>query len=148
FRLPVRAAELILHDLDAVEPLLDVVAVHQNAHLVPFARRFHHTGGRWIQSVVGARGSEARLPIRVSGIVEDLHFRGGPVNRVAALPEGAVADSTAAGDRLDRAAVVQPPIPNASRATAGTDLRMRFMQGVLRAPAAGPARRGGLARCE
>src|SRR2546426_5698618 len=49
-RLPVRTAELVLNDLDAVEPVLDVVPVHHETDLVPLTRGLHEAGGRGIRS--------------------------------------------------------------------------------------------------
>src|SRR3989449_8191754 len=51
-RLPVRTAELVLNDFDTVEPVLDVVPVHDEADLVPLTRGLHDAGGRGMQPVV------------------------------------------------------------------------------------------------
>src|SRR5881397_821413 len=55
---PVGAAELVLDDLHAVQPVLDVLSLHHEAHLVPLARRLHDAGRRGIHVVRGARRRE------------------------------------------------------------------------------------------
>src|SRR5207247_6184746 len=84
-RLPVRTAELVLNDLDAVEPVLDVVPVHHETDLVPLTRGFHDASGRRIQPVVRSGRGEARLAVGMPGVVEDLHLRSSPVNGVVVL---------------------------------------------------------------
>src|SRR2546426_2891740 len=69
-RLPVRTAELVLNDLDAVEPVLDVVPVHHETDLVPLTRGLHDAGGRGIQPVVRSGRGEARLAVGMPGVVE------------------------------------------------------------------------------
>src|SRR5690606_25312291 len=76
--LPLLAPELVLDDLGAVEPVLDMRAVDQDTSLVPFAGRpCDVLCGRAHNVVPGGRSDEAVLSIRVAGIVEDLVFRPG-----------------------------------------------------------------------
>src|SRR5437867_10425119 len=84
-RLPVRTAELVLNDLDAVEPVLYVVPVQRETERVPLTRGFHDVSGRRIQPVVRSGRGEARLAVGMPGVVEDLHLRSTPVNGVVVL---------------------------------------------------------------
>src|SRR3989442_2220141 len=84
-RLPVRTAELVLNDLDAVEPVLDVVPVHHETDLVPLTRGLHDAGGRGIQPLVRSGRGEARLAVGMPRVIEDLHLRSTPVNCVLVL---------------------------------------------------------------
>src|SRR5438034_5813192 len=83
--LPVRTAVLVLNDFDTVEPVLDVVPVHDATDLVPLTRGFHDASGRRIQPVVRSGRGEARLAVGMPGVVEDLHLRSTPVNGVVVL---------------------------------------------------------------
>src|SRR3989442_4146744 len=83
-RLPVGARELVLHHLYAVQPVLDVVPLDQEADLVPFARGLHDPGRRGIEAVVRTRRRQARLAVGMVRVVQHLHFGGGPVDGVAA----------------------------------------------------------------
>src|SRR5258708_2110938 len=82
---PVRAPELVLDDLPAVEPVLDVRSFGDDARLVPLAHRLHGVGGRRIQLV--RRAGEMVRPLVVGGleIVEELIFRRAPLNVVVLL---------------------------------------------------------------
>src|SRR5882724_7510215 len=59
-RVPIAAAELVLEQLEAVEPMLDVIAVHDEAGRVPCAAGVYVSGWRWIQIVGRARGRHRR----------------------------------------------------------------------------------------
>src|SRR3989475_8714062 len=72
-RLPVRTAELVLNDFDTVEPVLDVVPVHDEADLVPLTRGLHDAGGRGMQPVVRSGRGEARLADRKSTRLNSSH---------------------------------------------------------------------------
>src|SRR5207247_6668736 len=50
-RLPIRAPELVLDDLHAVEPVLRVIPVHDDPRLVPLTGGFHDPCGRGVQAV-------------------------------------------------------------------------------------------------
>ena len=52
--LPILAAELVLDHFGAVDPLLDVVALHQDSQGVPLAGRPGDVTRRGVQIVVGA----------------------------------------------------------------------------------------------
>src|SRR5205823_3361517 len=80
---PIGAAELVLDDLGAVEPVLDVIAVDDEARGVPFTGPLHDPRGGRVHRVVGAGGGEPRAAIHVAGIVEHLHLGRVPVDRVS-----------------------------------------------------------------
>src|SRR5436190_7797744 len=44
FRIPIRAPQLVLQQLEAVQPVLDVVAVDDEPRRIPFAPAMHVTG--------------------------------------------------------------------------------------------------------
>src|SRR2546430_12703346 len=84
-RLPVGARELVLHHLHAVQPVLDVVPLDQEADLIPLTGGFHDQGGRRVEAEVGARRRQARLAVGVARVVQHLHLGGRPVDGVAVL---------------------------------------------------------------
>src|SRR6185503_11837570 len=70
-RLPCRAPQLVLDDLDPVHPVLDVRPCHDEPRIVPFADRPRDIAYRRLQSVIGAGRCQRVLAIRVTGVVED-----------------------------------------------------------------------------
>ena len=72
---PVGAHQFVFHDLDIVEPVLNVMPPHHQADLVPFPCRFHHPRWSGIQPVGRPGRGQAVLAVRVSGSVQDLHLR-------------------------------------------------------------------------
>src|ERR1700733_2273738 len=95
-RLPVRALELVLDDLAAIQPVLDMVALHEQARFVPMIERVHDTGGRRIQREVGAGGRETALAVLGIRVIEQLVLRRAPVD-VVVLARAAVEDTAVAG---------------------------------------------------
>src|SRR5262249_27031190 len=81
--LPVRAAELVLHDLDSVQPVLDVVAVDHDPRGIPLADRAGDVLDRGIETVGRRRGRQGVLAVRVSSVVEQLVFRAGVIRLIA-----------------------------------------------------------------
>src|SRR6187549_2327166 len=77
-RLPVRARKLIFDDLPAVEPVLDVRAVDDDACLVPLAVWLDDSCGRRVQPEVGGGRGQPVLAVRCVGVVEELVLRRAP----------------------------------------------------------------------
>src|SRR5437899_2416492 len=94
-RLPVGARELVLHHLYAVQPVLDMVPLDQDANLVPLTGGLHDPCGRGIEAVGRARRRQARLAVGMARVVQHLHFGAGPVDGVVVLA-GAVKDPAVA----------------------------------------------------
>src|SRR5712691_13227238 len=95
FGIPIRAAQLVLEQLEAVQPVLDVVAVDDEPRRVPFAAGVDVAGRGRIEVVGRARRRHARLAIRVLRVIQDLHFHRVPVDLVAILA-GAIEDTAVA----------------------------------------------------
>src|SRR5467141_256063 len=94
FRIPIATAQLVLEQLEPVEPMLDMIAVHDEACRVPFAAGVYVSGRRWIEIVGRARGRQRRLAVGMLGIVQHLHLDRVPVDLVRIL-----------GDAIEDAAV-------------------------------------------
>jgi len=74
-----------------------VIAIHHETHLVPLAGGLHDAGGGRIQAVVGPGRRQARLAVRMPRVVQYLHLRSAPVDRVVArVLAGAVEDPAVA----------------------------------------------------
>src|SRR5579884_1411156 len=71
-----RAAEFVLDDFHAVEPVLDVVALEQHARMVPLAGRMERLVGVGRNDVVEGRGALLRA-VRDNGVVNHLVFVAG-----------------------------------------------------------------------
>ena len=52
--LPFVAVELVVGHQRPVEPLLDVISLHPNPHMVPLAHRLHRTFGCRVEAVCRA----------------------------------------------------------------------------------------------
>ena len=72
--LPIAALEFVLDHFLAIQPVLDVVTADDDADLVPFVCWFHHSCGGGVQAERGSGGGKPIPTIRVTRIVEDLHF--------------------------------------------------------------------------
>src|SRR5262245_27143090 len=71
--LPVITPKLVLGDFLAVEPVLDVGAVDENAHVIPLAGWFYGVLRGRIDIVTG--GGEFELAaVGMGGVIENLHF--------------------------------------------------------------------------
>src|SRR5690606_31905153 len=99
-RVPVVAALLVLGDLDAVEPVLDVRAVGDDADLVPLTGRARDVLGGGVKRVDGAGGVGGRRGIGVAGVVEHLHLGGGIPDVLGALGAAVEDAAVAAGLHL------------------------------------------------
>src|SRR5262249_4176174 len=84
--LSLRASQLVFDHLRTVEPMLHMIAMNNQPHLIPLANRMQHLVFRRNQIVQSARGTItifAHLRVRMLIIVQHLHFK--PQSRVAAL---------------------------------------------------------------
>ena len=93
--LPVGALQLVVDDLAAVEPVLDVGALDEDARLVPVIERQHHSGGRTVERVGGRGRREPILAVRRVGVIQQLVFRPAPIN-VVVFACGAVKNAAVA----------------------------------------------------
>ena len=85
--LPRVGPQLVLEQLLAVHPVLDVAPLDHDAAFVPFARRLGDVDGRRIQVVIGTRSAVAVLAcfgIRMALVVEQLVLRPGEIARLVA----------------------------------------------------------------
>src|SRR6267378_2496770 len=82
--LPVSVLELIFDDFVAIEPVLYMSALYNEARLVPMIERQHHTGRCAVERVGGRGGGEAALAVRHIRIIEELIFRTAPVDMIVA----------------------------------------------------------------
>src|ERR1700733_7099902 len=93
--LPVGTAEVIFDDFLAVQPMLDMIAIDDDARLVPLAKRLDHACGRTIQAVRRPRRGEPAAAIGRVGGIQQLILRAAPVNVVVfarrAIEDAAVA---------------------------------------------------------
>src|SRR6185437_14890646 len=93
--IPIRTPELVLDDFLAVEPVLHMRAVDDDARRVPFV------GGRYlparygIERVVGRRPTIGRLVVRRADVVLELILRPAPVDVIVVLG-GAIEDAAVA----------------------------------------------------
>lgn len=72
---PIIAPKLVFDDFFTIQPVFDVGAVDENAHMIPFAGRLGSIFGRGVQIVAGS-GQLAFIPSEVRRVVEDLNFGG------------------------------------------------------------------------
>src|ERR1700677_1623754 len=93
--LPVGTAEVIFDDFLAVQPMLDMVAIDDDARLVPLAKRLDHACGRTIQAVRRPRRGEPAAAIGRVGVIQQLILRAAPVN-VVVFARGAIEDAAVA----------------------------------------------------
>src|SRR5690606_10261261 len=98
-RVPVVAALLVLGDLHAVEPVLDVRPPRDDPRRVPLAAGPGHVLRGGVESVDGAGGVGRGLAIGVAGVVEHLHLGGGVPDVFG--PLGAAVEDAAVAARLD-----------------------------------------------
>src|SRR5882672_584353 len=82
---PVGTSELVLEQLDAVQPVLDVSAVGDDARRVPLADGFQMTGGRRVQRVRGAGARQSRFVVGALRVVEQLILGRAPVDVIVFL---------------------------------------------------------------
>src|SRR5579883_2679287 len=82
---PVGAAEVVREQPPAVEPMLDVGAVHDDACRVPLTRTLHDPRRRRVQPVVRSGGGQAALAVRRVGVVQQLVLGSTPVDVVVLL---------------------------------------------------------------
>src|SRR6266851_2406301 len=92
-RRPIGTPELVLDHLHAVQPVLDVLSLHDETHLVPLARRLDDAGRRGIHVVRGARRRETRLAVHVSRVIQHLHLGRVPVDGVVVFAAPGTAGS-------------------------------------------------------
>src|SRR5690606_10449452 len=89
---PLPAAELVLDDLDTVQPVLDAVADRDDPRFVPLPGGADDAARRGIEAVART-GARQRIPaVRVPRVVEHLHLRGTLVDPFVSLL-GAVEDA-------------------------------------------------------
>ena len=88
-----------IEELLAVEPMLHVIAVHDEPRRVPLAGRLHLPRGCRVEIVGRARGPVARVAVGVPRVIEHLHLDRVPVDRVLLLA-GPIEDAAVAA-RLD-----------------------------------------------
>ena len=84
FGFPVGAPQLVVDDLDAIEPMLDVRTPGDDARGVPLADRFQVSCRRRVDAVGRSRTGEARLVVGGGDVVEQLVLRAGRVNAIVA----------------------------------------------------------------
>src|SRR5215469_14780077 len=72
--LPVGTSELILNDFLAVEPMLDVVALHYEPRPVPLVEWQHYALRCAVEHEGGAGGREPALAVLGVRIIEELIF--------------------------------------------------------------------------
>src|SRR5690606_1730855 len=77
---PVLAAEYVLDDLDTVQPMLHVVAPHDDPGLIPLAGGPNDPARSRMEPVVSAGAGQRIAAVSVTGIVEHLHLRRTLVN--------------------------------------------------------------------
>lgn len=73
-----RTADFKSYALGSVDPLFDVVAVHEQAALVPFADRIYLPCGGWLDQVVessGLMGGASLDAVGMFGVVQELVFK-------------------------------------------------------------------------
>src|SRR5882672_2718425 len=74
-RLPVGAPQLVLHHFEAVEPVLDVWSLGDDARAVPLADRLQVTFGRGVETVGRGGAGQTRLVVGRFVVVEELVLR-------------------------------------------------------------------------
>src|ERR1700679_3563728 len=94
--LPVGTAQVVFDDFLAVQPMLDVIAVDDDARLVPLAEWLDHAGGRPVQGVRGPRRGQPAAAIGRVGVIQQLILRPAPVN-VVVLARSSIKDAAVAG---------------------------------------------------
>src|SRR5579864_5305137 len=82
---PVGAAELVLEQFDAVQPVLDMRTFRDDACRVPFADPLQMTLGGRVHGVRGAGAGEPRLVVLGMDVVEELILGRAPVDVVVLL---------------------------------------------------------------
>src|SRR2546423_6437046 len=83
--LPVRAAELVLEQLLAIQPVLHTIAIYHEQRRVPFVSGLDDVRWRWVQRVIASCRSQSAFSIRVTGVVEQLVLGSTPVDMVVFL---------------------------------------------------------------
>ena len=78
FRFPVRAPQLVGHDFLAVQPVLDVRIIDDDARRVPLVEWPDDTGGWRVEGVRRGGGAEPIAAIGRVGVVEELKLRCAP----------------------------------------------------------------------
>src|SRR5207244_9326753 len=94
--LPVGALKLVFDDFAAVEPMLDVRALHHQPRLVPVIEREHHALRRTVEREGGGCGREAAAAVGGVRVIEKLVFGCAPVD-VIVLARAAIEDAAVAG---------------------------------------------------
>src|SRR5579859_5878474 len=93
--LPVLAPEVVLDDFDSVQPVLDVIAAHEEPRPVPLIVRLRNSRRDTVERVVGP-GCRERVPAILGvGVVEQLVLGRTPVD-VVVLARAAVKDTAVA----------------------------------------------------
>ena len=82
---PVVAVEFVFHGTGAVQPMLHVVAVYENARGVPLTDGPRQAAGNRMEPEVGPRRGEGRPTVGVVVVVEDLHFGSPHVDALGAF---------------------------------------------------------------
>src|SRR5215469_958943 len=93
--LPVSALQLVVDDLVAVEPVLDMVAVQDDARFVPVVVRVRHAGRHTVEGEGGPGSREGALAVLGVGIIEQLIFGRTPVD-VVVLARASIEDTAVA----------------------------------------------------
>src|SRR6267154_4175660 len=93
--LPVGTAKVVFNDFLAVVPVLDMIAIDDDACFVPLAGCFDHARGRTVQPVSRGGGGQSAAAVRRVGVIEQLILRSAPIN-VVVLARSAVKDAAVA----------------------------------------------------
>src|SRR6185503_18467602 len=80
FGLPIRTPQLVLEELEAVQPMLDVRALGDDASGIPLANGLEVTVGRHVQLIRGTGQVIRPLVVGRFGVVEKLILRRRPVD--------------------------------------------------------------------
>src|ERR1700722_18685243 len=80
--LPVGTAQVVFDDFLAVQPMFDVIAVDDDARLVPLAEWLPRAGGAAAQRARRPRGGEPAASVGRFGVIQQLILRPAPVNVV------------------------------------------------------------------
>src|SRR5579864_1423975 len=94
--LPVLAPEVVFDHLDAVQPVLDMIAAHHQPCAVPLIERFGDAGRHPVEGVIRPGSRERALAILGVGVIEQLVLGCTPVD-VVVLTRAAVEDAAVAG---------------------------------------------------